>query len=299
MGSSFLVFERYLYQTINPPPPNYPTCPPPIGPHSEEVHCKINNSDHLDGLNDDDLPSLRNFILYSVVITIISCFGIVGNIMSLAVLRRKELVGSVYTYLSDRCVYLWNPAHCTKPKFCNPKLARILMSISAGFSVILNTPYCFIFTVNPDGTMGLSKFIHSSLYACYNWVLLVIFTITPGTILIIGNSFLIRTLQKARKVKCNGRKRQDHRNLTITLIIIIVLFIIVEVPSNFLSRTRAVTLIFFGANVGLDEMVIEIVREICTLLGAVNVTANFLLYYLFCPAFCRALKETFRYSIYN
>ncbi|CAG9826508.1 unnamed protein product [Diabrotica balteata] len=342
MGSSFLLFEKYLYQTINPPP-NYPTC-------SEEVRCNTNNSDRLDDFDDDDLPSLRNFIMYSVVITIISCFGIVGNIMSLTVLRRKELVGSVYTYLSvlaatdlalsiifflgglargafygtklstldglvglplagafnsmavmatvgvtiDRCVYLWNPVHCTKPKFCNPKLARIFMSVSAVLSVILNVPYCFIFIINSDGTLSPSKFVRSSLYACYNWILLVIFTITPGTILIIGNSFLIRTLQKARRIKCNGRKRQDHRNLTITLIIIIVLFIIVEVPSNFISRTRAVTLIFFGANVGIDEVVIEIIREICTLLGTVNVTANFLLYYLLCPAFCRALKETFR-----
>lgn len=84
--------------------------------------------------------------------------------------------------------------------------------------------------------------------------------------------------------------------MTITLISIIVFFIVTEIPANFVSRTRAVTLIFFGSYSVSNSNVVEIIRAICTILGALNVTINFLLYYLFCPPFCRALRLTFMKS---
>ncbi|KAJ8940127.1 hypothetical protein NQ314_010836 [Rhamnusium bicolor] len=86
----------------------------------------------------------------------------------------------------------------------------------------------------------------------------------------------------------------DHTNLTITLISIIVLFLVSEVPADLVSRTKAVCILFSGNHERANTPMLEIIRQVCTLLGAINVTINFLFYYLFCPAFCRALVKTFQ-----
>ncbi|KAJ8916321.1 hypothetical protein NQ315_005016 [Exocentrus adspersus] len=103
------------------------------------------------------------------------------------------------------------------------------------------------------------------------------------------------SLKKAREisVKCNG-KRKDHTNLTITLISIIILFLLSEIPAALVSRTNAVPILFSGNHDRANSRTLEVVRQICTLLGAVNVTTNFFFYYLFCPAFVKALGKTFQ-----
>ncbi|XP_057662288.1 somatostatin receptor type 1 [Diorhabda carinulata] len=350
MGTSFLLFEQYLYVYQCPPrehSPDWDEYSFEFKDHWEPCH----DPDNRNEPDWADEPK-TNLILYSVVTTIICCFGILGNTLSLMVLRRKEFVGSVYTYLAvlaatdlalsityflgglahgvfhstswgaydvliglplggainsmgvlatagltiDRVLFLWNPVQCVKPKFCNPKIARALMASGAVLSVLLNIPYCFIFTLKFDGTLAQSDFYFSRLYASYNWFMLIIFTIIPGLILILGNGMLILSLHKARQIRsrCTGKIKRDNKNLTIILISIIVLFILAEIPSNLISKTRAVTLIYFGEYADDENSVVDIIRVICTLLGAFNVAVNFLFYYLFCPTFYRALKKMFR-----
>ncbi|KAJ8972720.1 hypothetical protein NQ317_000804 [Molorchus minor] len=320
MGSSFLFHEGYLY---------------------------------FSGENNvwNDEPTLKGTVLYSIITPIICSFGICGNTLSLMVLKRRELVGSVYTYLAvlaamdlsmsvllflgglsrgalyyrgwatydaliglplggiinslsvtatvgvtiDRVLFLWNPVQCTKPKFCNPNIARKLMMGALLVSIILNIPYCFIFTRDDEKELTTSEFFDSLFYRVFNWFMLVFFSIIPAIILILGNGFLLLSLKKARKIgmKCHG-KRKDHINLTVTLISIILLFLISEIPSALVSRTKAVSILFSGNHDRANSRTLEIFRQICTLLGAVNVTVNFLFYYLFCPSFCRALAKTLR-----
>lgn len=72
------------------------------------------------------------------------------------------------------------------------------------------------------------------------------------------------------------------------------LFLISEVPATLVSRTSAVPILFSGDHDRANSRTLEVVRQICTLLGAINVTVNFLFYYLFCPAFVTALTKTFQ-----
>ncbi|XP_018567307.1 uncharacterized protein LOC108907939 [Anoplophora glabripennis] len=299
----------------------------------------------------NDQPTTKGTILYSIITPTICLFGIFGNTLSLMVLKRRELMGSVYTYLAvlaasdllmsfmlffgglsrgvlyyrgwatydalvglplggaintlsviatvavtiDRVLYLWNPVQCTKPKFCNRIVARKIMAAAVLLSILLNLPYCFIFTWSDEGVLVTTYFFDSVFYTAFNWFMLTFFSIMPGIVLIFGNGFLIMSLKKARKitVKCNG-KRKDHTNLTITLISIIVLFLVSEVPATLVSRTNAVPILFSGNHEKARSTTLEIVRQVCTLLGAVNVTVNFLFYYLFCPAFVKALIKTFQ-----
>ncbi|KAJ8916320.1 hypothetical protein NQ315_005015 [Exocentrus adspersus] len=167
-------------------------------------------------------------ILYSVITPIICSFGICGNTLSLMVLKRRELMGSIYTYLAvlaatdlmmsfillfgglsrgalyykgwatydalvglplggaintlsviatvavtvDRVLYLWNPVKCTKPRFCNPIIARKIMAGSMILSIVLNIPYCFIFTWNDKDILVTTDFFDSEFYMVFNWFML-------------------------------------------------------------------------------------------------------------------------------
>lgn len=109
------------------------------------------------------------------------------------------------------------------------------------------------------------------------------------------------SLRKARKInkksdKCRTktRKRRDHTNLTITLVVIIVFFLITSVPENLVSRTAAINLLFQGDHDRVTSLTLETFRQIYTVFGAIDVNANFIFYYTFCPAFCKVLKKIFR-----
>lgn len=58
-----------------------------------------------------------------------------------------------------------------------------------------------------------------------------------------------------------------------------------------MSRTKAVTVLFKGDPERGNTKTLEIFRQVCTILGALNITTNFFLYCLFCPAFCRVLVK--------
>ncbi|XP_060529799.1 probable G-protein coupled receptor B0563.6 [Cylas formicarius] len=297
-----------------------------------------------------DGPTRSGIIVYSVITPIICCFGICGNVLSLLVLRRKQLIGSVYTYLAvlaamdlsmaivtlfgglcrgilwkyglnyydalvnlpvgsfvntlsvstivcltlDRVIYLWNPVQCTKPKFCCPWVARRLMVASFFISLLFNLPYFFIFTLSPDGDIVTTAIFDSTFYKIFNWVTLFLFALIPAVILMFGNGFLILSLRRAKRVKrkANGKCRmRDHTNLTVTLVAIIIFFLISEIPQSLLSRTAATNLLFQGDHSKVSCTTIETLRQVVTVLEAINVTVNFVFYYIFCPAFCKMLKK--------
>ncbi|VEN39878.1 unnamed protein product [Callosobruchus maculatus] len=267
MGSVYLFHEQYLY-------------------NSACCSCRPDGADVW-----KDHPTADGKILYSVITPIICSFGICGNSISLIVLMKKELTGSIYTYLADRVLYLWNPVCCTKPKFCNPKIARRIMLFGFFLSILLNLPYCFIFYW--DGTtLATTAFFDSRFYGIFNWIMLVCFSFVPAIILILGNGFLIASLRRAKEVTNKvGKRKKDNTHLTITLISIIVLFLITEIPSSLVNRTRAVSVLFSGDHDRAKSTALEVIRQLCTILGAVNVTVNFFFYYMFCPAFCKALVK--------
>lgn len=84
---------------------------------------------------------------------------------------------------------------------------------------------------------------------------------------------------------------QDHKSLTVTLITITLFFLISEIPSSLVSRTKAVPVLFSGDPEKGNTTALEVCRQISTLLGALNITMNFFLYCLFCPAYCRVLAK--------
>ncbi|XP_050305856.1 probable G-protein coupled receptor frpr-1 isoform X1 [Anthonomus grandis grandis] len=305
-----------------------------------------------------DSPTPRGKILYSVVTPILCCFGIFGNVVSLMVLKRKELVGSVYTYLAilacvdltmsiillfggisrgvmwkygwnnydailgislgsavstlgqlaivtltiDRVIYLWNPVQCTKPKFCKPRAARRNMIFCLFVALLSSLPYCFVYKWGDNGSLETTPFFDSRFYKAFNWFTLFAFAVIPTIILLLGNGFLIMSLRKAKiinkrsnKCRTSRCKRRDHTNLTITLVMIIIMFLITNLPESLVSRATAINLLFNGNHTAANNAVtLENIRQVCTILSAIDVNTNFIFYYTFCPAFCNALKNICR-----
>lgn len=83
---------------------------------------------------------------------------------------------------------------------------------------------------------------------------------------------------------------QDQMSLTITLIAIVFFFLIGEVPTHLISRKTAITLLFNGDELSAtNSRELEIARQIFTVLNAINLAVNFVLYCLLFSAFRKAL----------
>lgn len=68
-------------------------------------------------------------------------------------------------------------------------------------------------------------------------------------------------------------------------------FLIGEIPTHLVSRKTALTLLFEGDSEKANcSRTLETIRQLTTVLSAINLSVNFVLYCLFCPAFCRALR---------
>ncbi|KAL1493800.1 hypothetical protein ABEB36_009489 [Hypothenemus hampei] len=162
-------------------------------------------------------PTKTGIIVYSVITPILCCCGIVANTVSLLVLKRKELVGSVYTYLSVlACVDLSN------------SIALMLGGISRG--IMWRTRWIIY-----DSLIGLP---------------------VDGCLA--------------------------------TLSILAVTLLTIE---NLASRAVAINL-FNGDHLKANSQAMENLRQICTILSAIDVNTNFVFYYTFCPAFYKVLKST-------
>jgi hypothetical protein len=298
-------------------------------------------------------------INYSIVTPAICLFGIVGNTLSLVVLSRRELKGSVYVYLAvlafvdlcssillfmsglscgvlfldskwpiydvllglplaamfnamsvfttimvtfDRICYLAKPLRRRKPKFCHAYVARRIMVFCLILSILISLPYCFIFTTDGKNELKPRQFYFASSYNWYNWIRFILLGVLPSVFLIFGNGYLIYALRKIKKLygQCKSfkcKKQQNYTNhLTTTLILIVFFFLINQIPSLLTNRASASTFIFFASssNDSCNSKSLETVRQISTIVNAVSLSTDFVLYYMFCPAFCKVLGKLFR-----
>ncbi|XP_039956691.1 uncharacterized protein LOC120772254 [Bactrocera tryoni] len=215
------------------------------------------------------------------------------------------LLGSVSC---DRWIYLnygiFNG--CGPPRFCRRKIARRIIVIVIIISVILNMPYFFIFVVNDDGTFITHKLYYTIYYKIHNWCSFTLLTVLPAIFLMIGNIAIIaafrRWTKQSKKFERYGnnnaktaKKRYHHQlKLTITIIILIILYMIGELPAALTSRKNALNLIFGGdvSRVNFDLM--AKLDMICLTLNALQLSINILVYAVINPSFMPEFFECLR-----
>ncbi|XP_026674998.1 probable G-protein coupled receptor 139 [Ceratina calcarata] len=200
----------------------------------------------------------------------------------------------------DRLVTVFSLNRCKPPKFCDHRLARKLMIFAGCLAVLINIPYCFIYTYNENGDLVTTSFFHSWLYDLQNWLHFVVFAIIPTVLLLVANMIMCQSLKKTlmkrqsvlqgRNVR-GGNRLRDQARMTVMLVGIVFVFLIGEVPTHFASRLSALTLLYGGDLTKVSEYWMERFRMYATLLSAISSSANFVLYCLLSRRFLSNLKR--------
>lgn len=84
---------------------------------------------------------------------------------------------------------------------------------------------------------------------------------------------------------------QDSNLMTFNLIVIVVFFLIGEIPGHFLSKKAAAVMLFGGDENATFEKAFQTSRKVATVLAALNISINFLLYFAMHPPFRNGLRE--------
>ncbi|XP_067633159.1 uncharacterized protein [Eurosta solidaginis] len=208
----------------------------------------------------------------------------------------------------DRWFYLrYGVANgCGQPRFCRRKVARRIIVVILFVAVLLNIPYFFVFVVHNDATFGIRELYVTNYYKIHNWVSFIMLSLLPALFLIIGHVAIIiafrRWTNQSRKCRKYGQcsakttqKRYQHQmKLTITIIVLIVLYMIGEMPAALTSRKSSLNLLFGGDTKRVDLDAMSRVEMICLTLNALQLSMNILVYALINPSFMSELFSCLR-----
>ncbi|XP_017049229.1 LOW QUALITY PROTEIN: uncharacterized protein LOC108093613 [Drosophila ficusphila] len=195
------------------------------------------------------------------------------------------------------------------PRFCRRKVARCMIAVAIGTSVVVNMPYFFVFYVSSTGTCHVTAFYYSTFYKVQNWFTFALLALLPAIFLLIGNTAIILAFRKwtkqsrrcqATETTANSRttaKRYQHQmKLTISIVIVITLYLVGELPAHMTSRKSSLNLIFGGDTNKVDESFMEELEVICITLNALQLSLNIVVYAVinpsFMPEFFLCLKGT-------
>ncbi|KAI8128964.1 putative G-protein coupled receptor B0563.6 [Lucilia cuprina] len=198
----------------------------------------------------------------------------------------------------DRFIYLrWGIPNGT-PKFCRRFVARRMIFAVILLAIIVNVPYFCVFVVNDDGTFETTAFYFSKYYMIHNWFTFILLTLLPAIFLMVGNTaILIAFCQWTKQSKkCqsnyasasnkNAQNRYKHQmKLTVTIIIVITLYLVGELPAHLTSRKSAVNLLYGGDVSKVDFKTMQRLEVICITLNAIQLSMNIIVYAVINPSF--------------
>ncbi|KAH8354994.1 hypothetical protein KR093_003498 [Drosophila rubida] len=219
----------------------------------------------------------------------------------------------------DRLIYL---SRCRvsngAPRFCRRKVARRMICGVILVSIIVNMPYFFIFVVDLDtATCHVTPFYYSKIYEWHNWFSFAFLALLPALFLLVGNTVTIivfrrwtkqsklchqsntnetdRTTQKRFQVtriqcKCITQylyptSLQHQMKLTISIVIVITLYMVGELPAHMTSRKSSLNLLFGGDANKVDEELMEQLEVIFITLNALQLSLNIVVYGVINPSF--------------
>ncbi|EDW74637.1 uncharacterized protein Dwil_GK22033 [Drosophila willistoni] len=200
----------------------------------------------------------------------------------------------------DRFLYLYRfKANNGAPKFCRRKVARYMIFVVIIISIAVNMPYFFVFYVDPiTGVCHVTEFYYSTFYQIHNWFTFTLLAICPAIFLLIGNTAIILAFRrwtkqgKACRQACSNanaqttNKRYQHQmKLTISIVIVITLYMIGELPAHMTSRKSSLNLLFGGDADKVNTQLMEKLEVICITLNALQLSMNIVVYAVINPSF--------------
>ncbi|XP_037032719.1 uncharacterized protein LOC119071773 isoform X2 [Bradysia coprophila] len=185
----------------------------------------------------------------------------------------------------DRVIYMKTCLPKGIPKYCQPTVAKKVVSVIICVCVFCNLPYFFIYQ-EVDGRLVTSAFFESIWYSIYNWIKFFILVLSSA-ILIGTNAKMICIMRKWYKrsylLRCGNsmsEKKQlfSQTQLTLTIIVVVFLFLIGEIPMYLASRRSAITMLFQGDLSKSSSQALETFRIIATFLHALHISLNIAIY---------------------
>ncbi|KAL6442236.1 hypothetical protein ACFW04_002478 [Cataglyphis niger] len=270
-----------------------------------------------DILEDPRTPTLRR-ISYGIVLPTICCFGIIGNILNLVVLTRRNMRGTAYIYMRgvgvmmllaltvERYVSVCHPGQHTRP-LCGPPHLTVALIPLVTFFVYL--PWVFRGEVTtcllePDGPLIYQKgenrtFLHSLYFQIYKIMLEVVFKVAP-TILLAGFNLKImlvyrRSCERRRRMTLSRtisndedpRTFAEERRLILLLGSTSILFLVCVSPMVILNVTLNES--------NLNHYWYQVFRALANLLEVINYSITFYIYCLFSEDFRNTLIRTLQW----
>ncbi|XP_013119379.2 C-C chemokine receptor type 6 [Stomoxys calcitrans] len=194
----------------------------------------------------------------------------------------------------DRFIYLRRMGNGT-PAFCRRIVARHMIVAAILIAIAINMPYFFVFVVNDDGSFETTPFYFSKYYMVHNWLTFVLLTLLPAIFLMVGNTAILiafcRWTKKSKKCKNSNyskttKNRYKHQmKLTITILIVITLYLVGELPAHLTSRKCAVNLLYGGDVTKVDFKTMQQLEVICITLNAIQLSMNIIVYAVINPSF--------------
>ena len=214
----------------------------------------------------------------------------------MALITTNASVFMIVSVTIERFVFLYRPM---KAKWwCTQCKARRLVTVLWIVSVIMNIPRFFVFKVTADGKLGYTTFGKSTVYTAISWIYFLVFALGCGLILIVFNILLIRgihaTNEKRRQLQCsqsNEQEKSEENRLTRTLISVIFLYLVGELPSNIFSRLVFSAILGEGNQDVMKNLWYEFCLCIATIFVVLQHSLNFVFYCVFNKRFYNILKK--------
>ena len=199
----------------------------------------------------------------------------------------------------ERFIFLYKPLQAKR--WCNRSQARIIMTTIWLVCVFVNIPRFFVFTIGEDGHLGYTVFGKSSAYNILSWVYFFVVSVATAFMLIVFNILLIRgihvTNARRRTMSVHSamsqHQRQEENRLTRTLISVIFLFLVGELPSAMLSRSVVVGILGHGSKEILKTHWYRVAVLVATILVVLQHASNFIIYCVCNKRFWAAFKHKF------
>lgn len=201
----------------------------------------------------------------------------------------------------ERFVFLYRPLQAKR--WCNRSRARYIMAALWLASVLVNIPRFFVFKIGDDGPLGYmlgyTPFGKSAFYSALSWIYFFVVSVATAVLLIIFNILLIRGIhvtnarRRTMQSAMSQHQRQDENRLTRTLVTVIFIFLVGELPSAMLSRSVVVGILGHGRRDILSTRGYRVAVLIATVLVVLQHASNFVVYCVCNKRFWAVFKRKF------
>ena len=204
------------------------------------------------------------------------------------------------TVTVERFIFIYKPT--SSKKLCQQRLARRVSLLLWIFCLIYNVPRFFVFQVQ-NGELSYTAFSASTAYIFFSWFFFITVSLGASLVLIVFNILLLRGLRRLnerRRTMTHQHHRTEEQRLTRTLISVIFVFVLGELPSAVLSRTAVVAILGHGSKAVLASLEYQIAAFIATVLVVSQHSLNFVIYCVFNTRFLAVFKaQACRHSMHH